>query len=470
MGREQGGDLLSDEIQREKIEAWATYRGYKLVRWYVDLDVSGREGVRRPEFERMLADARDHRFEVVAVYRLTRFARSVKGAAEAYAALRASGVELVSCTEDIDTTTASGKFMQNMLFAMAEFESERISEEWRNVHASRRARGIAHVARPVTGYRSEGAQIVAVEPVEAAAIRKMFTMRAQGLGYGTIRTRLQDEGYTSRLGRTRFSQSTISGILRNPLYAGLVKLPNGELIDATHEPIVPRELWETVQKTTAHTSRMNRHRASLLTGLLVCSSCGYRMHFERGRRDTTTGFDKAGAYRCPGRQRANGCPNPMHVHAEYVEEYVEQRFLSRLNPKRMPHGGKVRATRQQKEWRGRLAKTRARIEEITRALDALADQRWLKGSLSADEYERQFTRYAEERADLQAAADDLERLVETVRPIERDVLQLWPRLDVDVKRRALRVAIGEIRVLPAPRKGKGQRDLIGQRLEIGWVQ
>lgn len=471
VGGREGDSFLSPEVQREKIEAWASYREYRVTAWYIDLDRSGREGSIRPEFERMMRDAADGRFEAVAVYRLTRFARSVADAARRYSELRKLDVALVSVTEDIDTTTASGSFMQNMLFAMAEFESQRIGEEWRNVHASRRRRGIAHVARPITGYRTEGAQITDVEPVEAQAVRKMYVMRSQRLGYGAIRQALQNEGYTSRLGKTRFSQSTISRILRNPLYAGLVRLRDGELIDATHEPIVPRELWEQVQALHGDAAAVNRHTAALLSGLLVCSSCGYRMHFEQGRvRPSQGGYAQAGAYRCSGKARAEPCPNPLSIHAGYVEDHVERVFLRRFDPRRMPHGGRLRATRQQKAWQARLVRLQNRVDELAHALDGLADQRYVKGTVGADEYERQSGRYLAEKAQIEEEAERLDRTLKTIRPLERDALSLWPQLSVDAKRRAFRLVIDSISVLPSPRKGRGQKEMVPKRLVIGWLQ
>lgn len=464
VGGREGDSFLSPDVQREKIEAWANYRGYTITRWYVDLDRPASKGsAPRPEFERMMADAADQRFEAVAVYRLSRFGRSVADAAKRYGELRAlkPPVDLASVTEDIDTTTASGQFMQNILFAMAEFEADRIGEEWRAVHATRRRRGIAHVAQPITGYRTEGAVITAVEEVEAQAVRKMYVLRSQRLSYAEIGQALQNEGYTSRMGHTRFSKATISRILRNPLYAGLVRLPDGELIDGTHDAIVPRDLWDRVQAMHRDTHGANRHHSpALLSGLLVCSSCNYRMSFNRARAE----------YRCNAGNNAEPCQHPLTIRAEYAEEYIEARFLRRFDPAKMPNQGRLKATRQQATWQRQLARLQARSGELARALDSLADQRYVKGSLTADEYDRQAARFLTEKADVDEEADRLERTMKTIRPLDRDALALWPRLSLPAKRRALRLVMDSIRVLPSPRRGPGQRALVPKRLEIGWLQ
>lgn len=463
MGREQDNDLLSDKIQREKIESWAVYRGYRIVHWYIDLDVSGRKGTKRPEFERMMDDARAGRFETIAVYRLTRFARSIAVAANAIDELERlkPPVTLVSVTEDIDTGTIAGNLLRNILFALAEFESERISEEWKNVHENRRRRGIAHVAAPTLGYKVANAEIVGVDKAEAVAVRTMFNLRSAGAGYGSIRDSLEREGFASKTGRSRIPIPSIRYVLSNPLYAGLVRTSDGELLDGQHEAIVPRELWDRVQAIGRRTNAVAHHRASLLSGLIVCAGCGYRMNHDR---------DKSGPlYRCSSRGRAESCDRQATIRSAWADDHVENAFLRRFDPTRMPNSGRLRRTRQQAEWQKRAAKLRARVDELGRALDQLADQRWVKGSLSADEYERQATRYLAEKADVERQAEELETLVATVRPIEVEVLRLWPRLPLEVKQRALRIAIENVTVKQSPRRGPGQRALVPDRLDIAWL-
>lgn len=469
MGRD-GESFLSDTIQREKVEAWSTFKSWPVTRWYIDLDVSAyRANVRRPEFERMMADARAGAFEIVAVYKLTRFARTTRAAALALDELDQLGVGLVSVTEDIDTTTAGGKFMRNMLFAMAEFEAERIGEEWRNVHANRRRRGLVHISRPVFGYRNEAARIVGVEDVEAAAVRLMFNLRSQRLSYGAIRKRLEADGYTTKHGHTRFSTPTIRYILGNPIYAGLLKDPDGDgYIEAQHEAIVGRDLWETVQRMHRPANRHARYRAGLLSGLMVCSSCGYRMRYEAGNGTSR----RPSIYRCQNYSHGSEpCTNGMHIQAKFAEPHIDDLYVRRIDPKRMPNKGRVKASQRQAQWQRKATQLRARADELTRALDSLADQRYMKGSLKADEYERQFERYSVERAKAMEQADELEAMATALRPLDRGVLDVWhdPRTPLAIRQQALRRVIDRIEVLPSPRTGVGQEAFTGERLRVTWL-
>jgi DNA invertase Pin-like site-specific DNA recombinase len=477
VGSRGGDNFHSPEVQRERIEAWAAYRDYAITKWYIDLDVSGTGKVRRPEFERMMADARERRFDAVAVYRLTRFARNLKDAAARYAELRELGISLVSVTEDIDTTTASGQFVQNMLFAMAEFESQRIGEEWRNVLARRRRQGIATVTKHITGYRQhvdpqtgkKSATLDEIEPREAEAVRLMFSMRDEGCSYTAIQKALGRDGYRPRLGGSRFSTVVIGQILKNPLYAGYLRGDDGELVEAKHEPIVSLDVWERVQALAPQAIRTNRFGNALLSGLLVCSGCGYAMQYATGGR-RSNGYHRPDAYRCPSRQRVEPCPQGTSVQGNIADAYVEEAFLSRFDPKRMPNGGKVKTSPQQRAWKAQLGRARARVQELDTMLDDLAEQRFRHRKLDPAYFERQAARWLEEREQEEERARDLEGKLAVARPLERNVLDLWDALPPVQKRRAFRIVIESIRVLPAPRRGKSQAELLPERFEIAWLQ
>lgn len=478
MGRE-GESFHSPEVQRERIEAWAAYRGATVTGWYSDLDVSGTGKVRRPELERLTADAKHHEFDVVVVYRLDRWARSMSDAATRYRELRELGIDLVSVSEDIDTTTASGELIQNVMFAFAEFEAKRIGEGWKAIHARRRQRGLPNVTKEITGYRQpvdeatgrKRAMLAEVEPGEAEAVRAMFEMRARGATYGEIRAALHSAGHRTRTGGSYFGHSVIGQILRNPLFAGLVALPDGSLIEGQHEAIVERELWERVQATHKQVVRANRHHAALLSGLLVCSSCGYRMGHNPGGRPRGNGMIRADHYRCSSRQRKESCPRQLSVQADLADAYVERAFLGRVNLDRMPHKGRVRPRLEERAGRD-LKRLHDRISEIDASLDRLTDDRFRRSKVSVREvreYERQTARFLAEREEVEEQMQEAEAFVASLVPPDWTVLDQWQIAPVGVKRRAIRRGIREIRVLPAPRRGKGQAALLPQRLEIDWI-
>jgi DNA invertase Pin-like site-specific DNA recombinase len=450
IGARQGDTFLSPDLQRDRIKAWAAYRDAVIVDWYTDLDVSGRAGVYRPELERLMADAQAHRFQVVAVYRLTRFGRSVKDTASRYAELLNLGIGLVSVTEDIDTTTASGKFMQNMLFAMAEFESERIGEEWKGVHRNRRARGLHHATRGVYGYACEGAVPVAVEAAEAVAIRGAFQRRAAGQSLPAVRDWLHAEGHRPRRGGEWFSLSSLRQLLSNPAYAGLVQADDG-LIPASHPAIITRDVWDTVQ-AMAGTARPPKHSAGLLAGLVTCESCGGRMaaSYSRGVR----------FYRCHD-ARSERCPRPTAIRSDRLDGYVEQQLLRHVSGKKGRVGGDPARRRKEVE------RLQARSADLQRAIDALADERYLLGSLDAEQYERQTRRLLDERGqvDEQARLAAAAPITPAVEVLGADT---WRRMPAHARQRIARRVIARVVITPAE-KGRERWTKVEDRSRIDWL-
>jgi DNA invertase Pin-like site-specific DNA recombinase len=457
----QGDSFLSPEVQKERIEAWANWKQARVVEWYIDLDVSGRAGVHRPSFERMMADAKDRRFDMVCVYRLTRFGRSVKDTANRFAELQALGIGLASATEPIDTTGAVGEFVQNMLFSLAEFESKRIGEEWKNVHANRRGRGLHHVPRGLFGYRIEGAVPVAVEPAEARAVRELFARRAAGASLGELRGWLQDEGYRPPRGGSRFSISSLSALLKHPAYAGLVRLENGELAPAANEAIVSRDLWEQVQRLFGRTSSLNRFRTGLVSGLVVCDSCDYRM--SAWARPTGPSF-----YRCSAFGNARECPRPTTIQMPRLDDYVEGVFRSRLSASAdvAPRRGMIRRGGRDR-WEAKEKTLTARSEELALALDRLTDQRFIHGVLGDEEYERQTLRLIDARRKVEVELEEARALAATTGPSIISWADSWENAPLATRQAVLRRALRQIRVRPG-RRGNPQPPL-GERVVFDWL-
>ena len=97
---------------------------------YVDVGISGAKE-RRPELDRLVADAHRRKFDVVIVWRFDRFARSVSHLLRALETFKALGIEFVSLSEQVDTTTPTGKMIFTVLGAVAELERSLIAERVR---------------------------------------------------------------------------------------------------------------------------------------------------------------------------------------------------------------------------------------------------------------------------------------------------------------------------------------------------
>ena len=136
----------SVEMQCRDLHALAERRGFEIAAEYCDEGQSGAKSS-RPALDAMLADARRGKFRVLLVWRLDRLGRSLAHLVRLLEDLRAWNVELVSFSEGLDFTTATGKLMFQLLSAFGEFERECIRERVRAGLRNARAKG-KRIGRP----------------------------------------------------------------------------------------------------------------------------------------------------------------------------------------------------------------------------------------------------------------------------------------------------------------------------------
>jgi DNA invertase Pin-like site-specific DNA recombinase len=297
--------MIAPELYQEQIKRWADYHGHSedSITWFQDIDFTGRTD-ERPSFQQMLR--RRDEFSMVVVPRLDRFGRSLKEALENLALLVESDVAFVALdVPGLDTSTSAGKLIQQIFLALAEFESNRISDSWKAVARRRRGQGHFKSGRPPWGYVWDSSiGDIAPDPERAEIVKEAYVRYAVGESQNVIANSLQ------------LDPTQATRILTYPVYAGLHEV-DGELVPGLWEPIVSLEIWEKAQ--ARRKARNGRYKGRppgtgkrLLTGLLFCGRCSSPMHAAT-----------RGGYAC-----ANGkqCGN-QHLSSR-VEQYVIDQFAS----------------------------------------------------------------------------------------------------------------------------------------------
>jgi DNA invertase Pin-like site-specific DNA recombinase len=161
-------------MQTRELRQFAEARGWQIAGEYIDAGVSGAKDS-RPELNRLMVDAHKRRFDVVCVWRFDRFARSVSHLLRALETFKALGIDFVSYSEQMDTSTPAGKMVFTVLGAVAELERSLIVERVRAGLRNARAKG-KRLGRPR----------VVVDPVRIARLHEQGrTIReiAEQLGY-----------------------------------------------------------------------------------------------------------------------------------------------------------------------------------------------------------------------------------------------------------------------------------------------
>ena len=149
-------------MQTRELREYCERRGWKVGGEYVDEGISGTKDS-RPELNKLMADAHRRRFDAVVVWRFDRFARSVSHLLRALETFKALGIEFVSLSEQVDTSTPTGKMVFTVLGAVAELErsliAERVKAGLRNAQAKGKRLGRPRVvvdAARIAALRAHG--------------------------------------------------------------------------------------------------------------------------------------------------------------------------------------------------------------------------------------------------------------------------------------------------------------------------
>jgi DNA invertase Pin-like site-specific DNA recombinase len=133
-------------LQTTELREYCDRRSWQVVGEYVDVGISGSTD-RRPELDRLLVDARRRRVDIILVWKLDRFSRSLRNLVNSLAELDTLGVDFVSFRDNLDFSTPSGRLMFQIIGAMAEFERALIQERVRAGMRNARAKG-RRIGRP----------------------------------------------------------------------------------------------------------------------------------------------------------------------------------------------------------------------------------------------------------------------------------------------------------------------------------
>ena len=115
------------EMQLRELREYCQRRNWEITKEYIDVGISGAKE-KRPELDGLIADAHRRHVDAVVVWRFDRFARSVSHLLRALETFRSLGIEFVSLSEQVDTSTPTGKMIFTVLGAVAELERSLIVE------------------------------------------------------------------------------------------------------------------------------------------------------------------------------------------------------------------------------------------------------------------------------------------------------------------------------------------------------
>ena len=342
---QDGEDKTSISEQTSDMEAHCEGKGMTIVARYQEVGRGWSK--KRPEFQRMLADARNGRFDTIVCWKSDRLSRGMYPAAALMEVVEAHQIQLEAVMDAIDMKTFG------LMAAIGKIELDNFRER-----ASMGKRGTAKQGRIPTGklpygYRTGDDGKPQIYEPQAEVVRRIFHMYVHdGMGSTTIAWRLVDEGVPAPQSGQLWHQSYIHRLLANTAYKGvwsygqtrqilteqgtkIYDQPKDSWIDVPFPPLLEEGTWDLAQslkKRRLKRAKRNTKLFYLLQHVLRCAECGLLFQAKANRRTSTMRKGKVYRYEypnprryymCGGMQRLRlHCRERPYIAAQQLEELV----------------------------------------------------------------------------------------------------------------------------------------------------
>lgn len=211
--KEQAETKLSLTHQEEKIRALASAHDLALLEVYNDAAESAKD-LKREAVQRLIEGVEKGRIGHVIVYKLDRLIRNVENLGYLLRLFEKHEVTLSSVQESLDTSTASGRMVVNLLGMIAQWERETIAERTKAALSVKRTRGEKLGGIVPYGYRVQNGKLV-VNVKEKVVVDEIMALRRAGAGYTEIALSLNRRGWEPRMGKAWYASTVRSVCLRD---------------------------------------------------------------------------------------------------------------------------------------------------------------------------------------------------------------------------------------------------------------
>jgi site-specific DNA recombinase len=334
---------LSITAQLKALREYASKHGYTIIKEFVDEAESGRSTA-RPAFREMIGLARMKHppFEMILVWKLSRFARNREDSIVYKSLLRKQGIQVVSINEPIEDTP-TGRLMEGLIEVIDEFYSSNLAQDITRGLRENASRGFFNGSHAAFGYQRKAVKdgdkernTLEPNPDQISIVLRIFNEVADGKGLKEIAKSLNKDGIPSPSGG-KWGKQRLHKILTNEVYTGRMvygKKHKGYsdlppvVKDNAWPAIIEKPLFEKVQATLKSRAPIVTHpRVTssnyLLSGLIKCHKCG-AAYIGYGAKSGQFHYYVCGTTYSKGKDI---CPS-QHLPKEKVEAYVSERIRS----------------------------------------------------------------------------------------------------------------------------------------------
>ena len=337
---EKEAQIDSLEKQIEFFNEFTKKNGYELYKLYADEGISGKQIKHRKQFQQMMIDAKAKKFDKVVVKDVSRFARNTVDLLQSVRELKSYGVQ-VDFLNNGEVMEGGSEFILTILGAMAQQESANMSKRVKFGKDITAKKG--RVPNLVFGYDKipDERYTLKINEEEAKIVKEIFESYVyKGIGTTKIAWDLNDRGIRTKKTKSKWVQTSIVRMLKNPIYTGRVTNKKSEVTDfitgtrkdlpeeewiVVERPemrIISDELFNRAQDILAQRSnefKLNNKREKteyVFSTLIYCKHCGYS--FRRIKRKYTQDGPEYIRWVCSGRNSmgVNHCPNTTVIDEE----------------------------------------------------------------------------------------------------------------------------------------------------------
>ncbi len=348
---EKEAQIDSLEKQIEFFNEFTKKNGYDLYKLYADEGISGKQIKHRKQFQAMMQDAKAKKFEKVVVKDVSRFARNTVDLLQSIRELKSYGIE-VDFLNNGEIMEGGSEFILTILGAMAQQESANMSKRVKFGKDITAQKG--RVPNIVFGYDKipDERYTLKINEEEAQIVKEIFENYVyKGMGTTKIAWELNERGIRTKKTKSRWVQTSIVRMLKNPIYTGRVTNKKSEVTDfitGTRKDL-PEEEWIVVEKpemriisdelfnkaqeilvqrSTEFKLNCKREKTSyVFSTLIYCKHCGYS--YRRTKRKYTENGKEYIRWVCSGRNSmgVSSCPNTTVIDEEEllnaIKEYLK---------------------------------------------------------------------------------------------------------------------------------------------------
>lgn len=398
---------------------------WDLVDIYADEGISGTTEKKRPEFKRMIEDAKAGKIDMILTKSISRFSRNTVVLLENVRELKERGIAVIFEKENINTLEATGEVLLTILSSIAQDESRNISENsrWGIIKGFKDGKVHCNTSRFLGYDKDENGELV-INEQEAEIVRRIYREYLEGKSYQRIANGLMADVIPTVTGNEKWWDSSITIILTNEKYYGALlqqktftvdylskKRVKNEgqasqyLIEENHEPIISKEVFEQVQKEKQRRAKMkgykkeNAHRYTSkypFSGKIICGNCG---NIYKRRTWNSNNASKKIVWQC----KTYVTDGKDACDAKAVDDAVlQEAFVRVFNRMKEDKGNFIKMLNQniekvlrKKADEAKAEKVDAKIEQLKQELKGLV-QLQLKGQIDVEVYQEEQARIGAE--------------------------------------------------------------------------